>query len=192
MPIRFKCPQCQTAYAVPEGKAGRRARCRCGALVDIPGPTSAGQPQAQRPDVPRGQATPKPATAPVRISYARSDYPAWGRGQSELLQRLRSISKKQAQAIFGELGVPSPNEYSDGDDVFSMFRSACISALSSLPAAEVRAWFLPTEPSSGAADVLYMHLDHRVIPTGVAVCRLDSGGFLAWYDDFRQKLGLGK
>jgi ubiquitin-protein ligase len=34
--IAFKCPSCQRAFSVPDGYAGRKAKCACGATIAVP------------------------------------------------------------------------------------------------------------------------------------------------------------
>jgi len=36
MPIRIKCPECESQYDVDEAKAGKTGRCKCGSLIAIP------------------------------------------------------------------------------------------------------------------------------------------------------------
>ena len=38
MPIKFACPSCGKAYNVKDELAGKKAKCRCGAVMPIPVP----------------------------------------------------------------------------------------------------------------------------------------------------------
>ncbi len=50
MAIEFYCSQCNTLLSVPDGSEGRQSQCpSCGALADIPAPTSGGNAPAVNP-----------------------------------------------------------------------------------------------------------------------------------------------
>ncbi len=38
MPISFQCSQCSRTFTVPDDKAGKKTRCRCGAAIQVPEP----------------------------------------------------------------------------------------------------------------------------------------------------------
>jgi hypothetical protein len=44
MPISITCPQCRKQHSAPDSLAGRAARCKCGAVIQIPAVVSAMQP----------------------------------------------------------------------------------------------------------------------------------------------------
>ncbi len=38
MPIQFSCPQCGKNFTVPDDQGGKKGKCSCGALMEIPIP----------------------------------------------------------------------------------------------------------------------------------------------------------
>jgi hypothetical protein len=109
--------------------------------------------------------------------------------QNMLLDKLNPIAEAPAREFFRKLGVRQPNEYRSGLEVFSSLRSFALTSEGSA----VGTWFLTIDSSSRGPDALYMHIEDRVVPVGLAVCRLQKGTFLGYYTTstkFKDKLGL--
>lgn len=76
MAIVAQCGQCGKKFQAPDSFAGKRAKCSCGAVIEVPGAAAAApqekpRPQAPRKDLPKPEPksailpkTPKPAAAP--------------------------------------------------------------------------------------------------------------------------------
>ena len=109
--------------------------------------------------------------------------------QSALLDNLHTITKPVARDLFRILGLEKPNEYRSSIEVFSKFRAYSLSA-EGLP---IRTYFLTMDPSSDRTDVLYVYLEDRVMPIGIAVCKVQEGTFWGRYtvgSSFKDMLGL--
>jgi hypothetical protein len=114
---------------------------------------------------------------------------ALARKQNLLLDKLNPIAEAPARDFFRKLGVKQPNEYRSGLEVFSSLRSFALTSEGSA----VGTWFLTIDSSSRGPDALYVHIEDRVVPVGLAVCKLQKGTFLGYYTtstNFKDKLGL--
>ncbi len=60
MPIQFQCQACQTTLQVPDASAGKKAKCKCGAIVAIPASTTPSKPAATSNAAPAKAAAPSP------------------------------------------------------------------------------------------------------------------------------------
>lgn len=69
MPIKFACPSCNSTLVVKDEMAGKKAKCKCGAVIQVPaksaGAKSASAGQAGTPKRSAGAAKPK-ASAPAQ------------------------------------------------------------------------------------------------------------------------------
>jgi len=109
--------------------------------------------------------------------------------QNLLLDRLYPVDEASGKEFFRKLGVGKPNEYRSGYEVFSSLRSFALTSEGSA----VGTWFLTFNPSSRGPDALYVHIDDKVVPVGLAVCKLQRGTYLGYYTtstDWKNKLGL--
>ena len=109
--------------------------------------------------------------------------------QNLLLDRLYPVDESSGREFFRRLGVSKPNEYRSGYEVFGSLRSFALTSEGSA----VRTWFLTLNPSSRGPDALYVHVFDKVVPVGLAVCRLQKGTYLGYYTtrtDWKGKLGL--
>jgi hypothetical protein len=109
--------------------------------------------------------------------------------QNLLLDKLYPVDEASGKEFFRKLGVSKPNEYRSGYEVFSSLRSFALTSEGSA----VGTWFLTFNPSSRGPDALYVHIEDRVVPVGLAVCKLQRGTYLGYYTtrtDWKNKLGL--
>ena len=109
--------------------------------------------------------------------------------QNLLLDRLYPVDESSGREFFRRLGVSKPNEYRSGYEVFSSLRSFALTSEGSA----VGTWLLTLDPSSRGPDALYVHVFDKVVPVGLAVCRLQRGTYLGYYTtrtDWKNKLGL--
>ena len=66
--IQFRCPSCRNTFKVDNAKAGKKAKCGCGAAIKIPGDVAG----AQSPSPAQRQPQPHTAVAPAELTTCQA------------------------------------------------------------------------------------------------------------------------
>ena len=130
MPIKFACPSCNSTLVVKDEMAGKKAKCKCGAVIQVPSAKSAAASQQSR--APQSRAKQKSGSAKAKApaqnvspglgdalgELTESDYASkspyekvyhGGGGQGNdaaALRRFESDEDRQKKATKGKLTAP--------------------------------------------------------------------------------------
>lgn len=105
--IRFRCQQCNTRFTVEDRLAGRKARCRCGAVTVIPRLEQTTPPTSDKPTPLRASSESAPARRAVRTAPVRAAAPADSNSISSRPLPLAMTELSDAETPFSPLQISS-------------------------------------------------------------------------------------